>query len=398
VRILFVTHNVPRHPGDAAGSFVLRLAVALQAQGARVEVIAPGAAGLAAEGTLEGVRITRVAYGPPASMTLAYEGTMAESVRASWSARVALVRLLRALRREARGRVAQAIREGDRYDVVHAHWWFPAGLALWRALPRAETSPDAPLLAITMHGSDVRLAQGIAPARRLMRAVLGRAALRTAVSSWLADAASRIAPDGRVYVAPMPVDVRHFSGGAAAGVRRNGILFVGRLNAQKGLADLLDALAHPALRRASLRVVGDGPEGGALRARAASLGVDSRVTWLGALPQAELAAQYRAASVVAMPSTEEGLGLVAVEAQLCETPVVAYASGGLPDVVRIDAGGTLVTPGDRDAFATAIARLLDDPVRAARDGQTAREAMLAHFAPEGVAAHYLALYEEARRA
>ena len=62
VRVLFVTHNVPRCVGDAAGSFVLRLAVALQAAGAQVEVIAPAAAGLADVETLEGVRIQRVRY------------------------------------------------------------------------------------------------------------------------------------------------------------------------------------------------------------------------------------------------------------------------------------------------------------------------------------------------
>lgn len=53
-RVLFVTHNVPRFEGDAAGSFVLRLAVALQQQGARVEIIAPGAPGLAPRDVVEG--------------------------------------------------------------------------------------------------------------------------------------------------------------------------------------------------------------------------------------------------------------------------------------------------------------------------------------------------------
>ena len=77
-----MTHNVPRFEGDAAGSFVLRLAVALQAQGATVTVIAPAERGLASEGTIEGVRIERVRYASDANMTLAYRGTMAESVNA----------------------------------------------------------------------------------------------------------------------------------------------------------------------------------------------------------------------------------------------------------------------------------------------------------------------------
>ena len=97
VRVLFVTHNVPRFVGDAAGSFVLRLAVALQSAGAQVEVIAPAAAGLADVDTLEGVRIQRVRYASDARMTLAYAGNMAEQVMSSWGGKLALLGMLRAM-------------------------------------------------------------------------------------------------------------------------------------------------------------------------------------------------------------------------------------------------------------------------------------------------------------
>ncbi len=368
---------------------MLRLAVALQSQGATVTVIAPAEPGLGREGTIEGVRIERVRYASDANMTLAYRGTMAESVNASWSGKLALVGLLRALRSATRSHVDAARDAGAPCDIVHAHWWFPAGLALWRF----RRAGDPPIV-ITMHGSDVRLSATKPVAQRVMRAVLSGAAVRTAVSSWLADVASRIAPGMRIAVEPMPVDTRNFVPPAAE-VKREGVLFVGRLNAQKGLARLLDALAQPVLRDATLDVVGDGPDAATLRARADALGLSHRVRWHGALPQPELVPRYQGAEVVAMPSTEEGLGLVAVESQLCETPVVAFASGGLPDVVRIDAGGTLVTPGDTLAFANALARLLDDPVMARRDGVRAREAMLAHFSPAEVAERYLKRYREA---
>jgi glycosyltransferase involved in cell wall biosynthesis len=389
VRVLFITHNIPRFAGDAAGSFVLRLAVALQQSGAHVDVIAPGGEGLPSVGRLEHVAIHRVRYGPDHAMTLAYGGTMAESVRASWGGKVALLRLLRALRQAARVQLATAVRAGEPYDVVHAHWWFPAGLSLWRAL-----TPSDPPLVITMHGSDVRLAQGIAPARRMMRAVLAMAVVRTAVSSWLADRASHIAPGMRIHVEPMPVDTDSFIPPTSESPR-SGILFVGRLNAQKGLATLLEAMALPALHGARLDVVGDGPDAQSLRARASALGLLDRVQWHGALPQQALVPRYQGAVVLALPSTEEGLGLVAVEAQLCETPVVAFASGGVPDVVRVDAGGTLVTPGDTASFAHALARVLADPVIARRDGQRARQAMLTHFSPDAVAQRYLAHYRSA---
>ncbi|MDQ8162830.1 MAG: glycosyltransferase family 4 protein [Gemmatimonadota bacterium] len=403
MRILFVTHNVPRFEGDAAGSFVLRLAVALQATGARVEIIAPGGAGVGAAATIERVPIRRIPYASEDRMTLAYSGSMAEQVTASWSGKVALVGLLRALRRAVREQIDDAAAAGDPYAVVHAHWWFPAALALWRT----RRTGDPPLV-ITMHGSDVRLATKVGASHGIMRAVLAQASVCTAVSGWLADTASRIAPASAIAVSPMPVDVRHFGvpkpepDGTPA--IRSGVLFVGRLNAQKGIADLLDAMATPAMHavaeggeptRAILDVVGDGPDRDSLMTRAQALGIAHRVRWYGALPQPALVPLYQGASLVAMPSQEEGLGLVAVEAQLCGTPVVAYADGGLLDVVRPDHGGTLVTVGHTEALATAMVRLLTDEPLARRLGALAREDMLLRFSPASVADRYLAHYREA---
>jgi glycosyltransferase involved in cell wall biosynthesis len=393
MRVLFVTHNIPRFEGDAAGSFVLRLAVALQGQGHQVDVVAPGGAMLPANDRIEGVNIERVPYGAPDRMTLAYTGTMAEAVRASWSGRWALLRLLRAMRRATLRRVRTAIRDRAPYDVVHVHWWFPSGLALWRAFGRARTP-----LVLTMHGSDVRLAHKLAPVHPLMRAVLAQASERTTVSRWLARSVSAIAPELPVSVAPMPVNTKLFQAPVAQnanGDARDGILFVGRLNEQKGLAAALDALALPALAHATLDVVGDGPDAEFLRAHAASHGVSPRVRWHQTHAQSELVQFYQRACCVVMPSREEGLGLVAVEAQLCGTPVVAFNSGGLPDVVRPASGGALVDVGDVAALADALAELVNHPAEARRRGELARADMLAEFSETSVAARYEAVYRTA---
>ena len=365
-RLLFVTHNVPRYEGDAAGSFVLRLAVALQAAGARVDIIAPGAPGLAPLGAIEGVQIERVRYAADARMTLAYTGTMADAVQGSWSGRLALLQLLAATRRAVRRAIDGARREGAPYDVVHVHWWFPSGLALWRA----HRAGDPPRV-VTMHGSDVRLAEHIVPAHPVMRSVLGEYAVCTAVSSWLAAAAHRIAPTAAVEVAPMPVDTRHF-GSVGHDAPRHG----------------LPSSARPV----TLDVVGEGPDREALQAHARALGVDDRVRWLGHLAQPDLVPRYRNACAVVMPSRGEGLGLVAVEAQLCGTPVVAYRDGGLPDVVRDAHGGTLVAPGDVPGLAAAVAQLIATPENVRTRGRAAWADMHERFTPEAVAARYLAIY------
>ncbi|MBL0939725.1 MAG: glycosyltransferase [Gemmatimonadaceae bacterium] len=385
-RLLFVTHNVPRFTGDAAGSFVLRLAVALRDAGAHVDILAPGAPGLAAHDELEGIDIERVAYARDDHMTLAYTGTMAEAVKGSWSGRLAFMQLLWAMRRATARAVSRARRAGTPYDVVHVHWWFPSGLALL-GLSGATLPPRV----ITMHGSDVRLGAGLAPAHPIMRAVLKGAAVRTAVSSWLAATASRIA-GVPVDVSPMPVDIRLFDAAHAQPAARRGVLFVGRLNAQKGIGDLLESMAAPQCAHLALDIVGDGPDEQSLRARATALGLDKRITWHGRLSQQDLAPRYRQAEVVVIPSRGEGLGLVAVEAQLCGTPVIAYADAGLLDVVQPAHGGTLVPPGDIAALSSAIAAVVSSHDVANTRGESARQHMLTTFSPAAVAERYLSHY------
>ena len=119
----------------------------------------------------------------------------------------------------------------------------------------------------------------------------------------------------------------------------------------------------------------------------------ARITWHGSLPQPRLVDFYRGAAVLAVPSREEGFGLVAVEAQLCETPVVAFASGGLPGIVEDGVTGYLAPAGD----AAAMARRLDDALGSEGRhavGKAGRQSALARYAPESVARRYRKLYEE----
>jgi 2-deoxystreptamine N-acetyl-D-glucosaminyltransferase/2-deoxystreptamine glucosyltransferase len=243
-----------------------------------------------------------------------------------------------------------------------------------------------------MHGSDVRLALGTKAAHGAFRRVLHASAGVTAVSSWLATQANRIAPDARVEVAPMPVRAELFAADAAARSAEPRFLFVGRLNEQKGITHLVRALA--AMRhRASLDVVGEGPDAPALRSLATDLGVEDRVRWLPSVHQEDLPALYRRATALVLPSREEGLGLVAVEAHLSGTPVVGSDSGGIPDVVRDGQTGLLVPQGDPQALARALDALLDRPDRGAAWGEAGRREALERFTPAAVAARYAALYD-----
>jgi glycosyltransferase involved in cell wall biosynthesis len=379
--VVFLTHSYPRFSGDAAGSFLLTLAQALAAHDVQVEVVAPAAAGLAASEVLDGIPVHRFRYAPRSWETLAYTGTMAETVAATLSGKAALAGYL-----WAQGGAARRLVRHLTAAVVHAHWWFPAGLVA--SAPRRR---DGRPLVVTLHGSDVRLAARRAWAHTLFRRVVRRASAVTVVSSWLAEQARGMAPGFAPLVSPMPVPTALFTPAARGQRARDELLFVGRLNEQKGLRLLLDALALMR-RRAALHVVGDGPDAVALREHAAALGVAGRVAWVGQLPRHALVALYQRAAAVVIPSLDEGLGLVAVEAQLCETPVVAFASGGLTDIVSDGESGLLTPARDVAALAAALDRVLGDVPLQLALGTTGRTRALATFSPDAVAARYAALY------
>lgn len=381
LRVLFLTHSWPRVPGDAAGSFLWHLAVALRGQGVDVRVVAPAAPGLSATDVFDGVRVERFRYAPRRWETLAYTGNMAQDVQRSWAARLALVGFL-----GAEFTAATRLRREFQPHLIHAHWWFPGGLAGVMAA-RLGGIP----LVTTMHGSDVRLARVTTGARPLLRHVLRHSAGVTTVSRWLAAEVTAIVPSARPVVAPMPVDVQVFA--PASSPERRRLLFVGRLNRQKGIADLLEACGLMTTA-AELDVVGDGPDREALQSRARELGVADRIRWHGALPQPSLVPFYQQAAALVVPSVGEGLGLVAVEAQLCETPVVAYDSGGLRDTIRDGETGCLVPEGNIPRLAQALDGLLSNEGRHAM-GRSGRMNALANFAPESAARRYREIYRAA---
>jgi glycosyltransferase involved in cell wall biosynthesis len=383
LRVVFLAHAFPRSAGDPTGGFLLRLAVALRAEGVEVAAVAPAAEGLVPAERLGGIPVRRYRYAPARAQRLAYAGEMHRRA-ASPGGALALAGLL--------GAGAVAVRRlARRADLVHAHWWFPAGV---QAMAARTCLP----LVTTLHGTDVRLARSHPATRAACARVLRASARVTAVSSWLADQAAGFAPGlaRPVAVAPMPVDDHALHPGP--GDRpRDELLFVGRLDRQKGAEVAVAAVAELAGPAAELplRIVGTGPQEPALRRLAGELGVTGRVRWDGQLPQAELADRYRRAAVLVVPGRDEGLGLVAVEGQLCGAPVVAAASGGLVDVVADGRTGRTFPPGRPEVLARTIEAVLADRDATARMAAAAREQAAARFGTAAAARTHAAVYAEA---
>jgi len=381
MKVLFLTHSFPRREGDAAGSFVLRLAVALRAEDVEVQVVAPAAPGLPSSDNIEGIAVERFRYAPRRFEQLAYTGNMARDVASSWSARLALVGFLGS-------DFVHAVRARRSFapDVIHAHWWFPSGVVgTWLG-----SLAHVPVVT-TLHGTDVRLARTVGVAKPLFNHVLKHSAAVTTVSRWLQEETESLAPGHDPIVAPMPVATEMFSPDGARDATR--LLFVGRLNAQKGIEHLLRAVAGMKTQ-AELDVVGEGPNREALERLAGELGISSRVRWLGQLSQPQLPAMYQRAAAVVVPSVDEGLGLVAVEALLCEAPVVAFDSGGLRDVIQHEKTGLLVEPADHVALASALDDLLGRNGGGADLGRAGRLYALSTFAPESAARRYSDIYRQ----
>ena len=125
---------------------------------------------------------------------------------------------------------------------------------------------------------------------------------------------------------------------------------------RKGIHTLLRAFSL--LRAGSvLRIVGIGPEKQRLEQLAAALELTGRVQFLGQLPFDALVAEYRNASVFALPTTQEGFGIVFLEAMASSLPIVACRAASVPEVVG---DGLLVAPDDHEALADALRQLLDD--------------------------------------
>jgi glycosyltransferase involved in cell wall biosynthesis len=246
-------------------------------------------------------------------------------------------------------------------DVVNAHAPVP-GLADLAAY----VSP-APVV-LTYHSGSLAKGSRVDPLLRGYERVVLPRVFRRSRALVAVSPVSLAHATGRARLIPPGVDTDLFSPPAPGTDRGCRVLYVGRIEQSsrwKGLHVLVDAL--PRLRerlpQVHLEIVGNGDDVVPLQKRAAELGVDDAISWVGRVDHADLPAHYRRAGVTVLPSlTEsESFGMVLAEAMACGSPVVGSAVGGIPFVVRDGVDGRLVPPGDAAALADALGDVLADP-------------------------------------
>lgn len=220
---------------------------------------------------------------------------------------------------------------------------------------------------------------------------------RIAVSSFVARTVREVhrVPATRVAVVDNSVDASRFMSADGHRVRAELqlgdaplIVSVARLDDEKGGEWLLRALPHVG-RGAHLALVGEGPRLAEWRALCASLGIASRVHFLGLRLDVEQI--LAAASVVVAPSIcDEGFGLAALEGMAAGRPVVVTDSGPMPEIV--EGAGLVVPKRDEIALAAALDRLLHDDLLARRLGEGGRTRALAAYPMDRYVDELLAVY------
>jgi glycosyltransferase involved in cell wall biosynthesis len=171
---------------------------------------------------------------------------------------------------------------------------------------------------------------------------------------------------------------------------------VGRLVPEKGIADLLAAVALlPETMR--LLIVGSGSHADALHAHATQLGIAARITWHAPVPTHAMPGIMQQCDALVLPSRttanwKEQFGRVLVEAMACGVPVVGSSSGEIPHVVGD--GGLIYAEGDTHALAAQLTVLLQDAPRYAAISAQARQRVLTHYTQQALAQRYAAIYRE----
>lgn len=252
----------------------------------------------------------------------------------------------------------KALRAGH-YDCILASWAYPDGVAAgW--LARRLGIPYV----VKVHGSDLNVQAEYSLRRRQIGPSLKAAGAVVAVSRALAHKATELGADpANVHVIYNGVDTTRFHPAsrseAKARLRLSTyeplLLYVGNLKDSKGCGDLLEAFPAVLTERPGARLIyiGAGPAQAALLDRADAMGCAAQVELAGSMPHDALAEWFLAADVLCLPSHNEGVPNVVLEAMACGTPVVATMVGGIPEVVPHFAG-LLVPPREPDALAAAL--------------------------------------------
>ncbi|WP_411877842.1 glycosyltransferase [Polaromonas sp. YR568] len=286
-------------------------------------------------------------------------------------------------------------------DVIHliGHWGVLNAMVYLAARAVGKPYVVCPAGALPLFGRSAWL-------KRLYNLLVGKAVIRNA-AGWIAVTPGEFShferygvPASRVMVIPNGVSEEDFPPtDRATFLRSQGladapfILFMGRLNPIKGPDLLLEAFARVCDRFPGHQLVFAGPDGGmleSLRARAAQSGLGCRVHFLGHLDGTAKAGAYRFAQLLVVPSRQEAMSIVALEAGICGTPVLLTDQCGFDEIAAVDR--RLIVAASGDGLAVGLSALLQDSDALRETGLRLEAFVRSRYAWPIVVGHYVELY------
>lgn len=391
MNVLMLSWEYPPRVVGGLGRHVHALATSLVRQGHEVVVVTRDHPDAPADAVVEGVRVVRVTEDPP---LVPFEELLAWVMAFNHSLTRAALRVL----------------DGFGPDVVHAHDWLVA-----HAAKTLKDQTGVPLVA-TVHATEAGRHQGWlpGPVNRAIHSVewwLTYEARRVvACSAYMRDEVVRLfaLPPDKVDVVPNGIDLAHWHADAAAVAALRHelapggaplLLYAGRLEYEKGVQTVLQALPRLRRRHRGVRLViaGVGTHEDELRAMARTLRVGRAVDFLGFLTPDDLAVLAAAADCALVPSLYEPFGMVALECAAAGTPLVVADTGGLREFVAPGVTGLRFPPGNPAALADTVTRLLGDQVLSQRLVRDARGLLARDYTWDAIADRTAGTYERAVR-
>jgi glycosyltransferase involved in cell wall biosynthesis len=366
VRVVFLTHNYPRWPGDFSGAALGALSRALLRRGVSVRVVTPSE-DASDRIELDGVPVQRVRI-PSRLANILFDQEAFASRLSSPRRWGVVLRIWHLLKTAARRELAAGT------DLVHAHCWVPAGLA----------APSGVPVVLTAQGMDAALLRKSRLARGTARPSFHRMAVVTAVSRSIGEAIQNFTGRflGTDHIYPLPIDSRGFSWTRGGG----GAVLVGRLDSAGRVELALQTVAVLAScgHQLALTVVGQGRRLPELQQQAKRLGIAALIRFVGPLPPDQARGYLARADLMLITGRAETSAVAAQEALISGVPVVACWDSGAPvDVVPQSGAGRLSLPSP-EALAESVLSLKGDKNFLAA-GRLVGEAWRARLAPEQVA-------------
>lgn len=361
--VLVLTSTFPRWMNDTTPAFVFELSNRLAKKNRRIIVLAPHSYKAANNEKLGNLEVHRFKYFLPSKLQrLAYGAGIIPNVKSSFLAKMQIPNFLMSEYMSARKLIKKY-----KPDILHAHWLIPQGI-LAVFLKKIYKIP----LVVTVHGSDLFPLKN--PVfKSLQKTVLENCDACTVNSVATKNEIIARFPQfkNKIIIIPMGVDVKKFSAKTANKPKKyknkKMILFVGRLNEQKGVEYLIKSVPyikknHPSIK---LLIIGEGSYRTHLENVARSLNVRKNADFLWGIPHSKITDYYRMSDIFVLPSITsrigtEGLGLVLLEAMAAKAPVIGTNTGGIRYIIKNMQNGILVDEKNPKQIADGISLLLSN--------------------------------------